>query len=117
MIWLVMTLYENEVDEHLKEVIGLKELKGENPAFLEEIEQIALIAKYDVSVLITGETGTGKELCARAIHYLSRRSGGPFVAVNCGAIPLDLLENELFGHEAGAFTGAAGSKSRGCCGS
>src|SRR5262249_11353292 len=57
-----------------------------------------------------GETGTGKELCARAVHYLSRRSRQPLIPVNCGAIPVDLLENELFGHEPGAYTGASSTR-------
>lgn len=65
---------------------------------------------YDVAVLITGETGTGKEVFARALHYLSPRSEGAFTPVNCGAIPADLMENELFGHEEGAYTGAHTSK-------
>ena len=85
---------------------GLNELIGENQKFLKEIEKIPTIAKCDASVLISGETGTGKELCARAIHYLSSRAAQPFIPVNCGAIPSDLVENELFGHESGAFTGA-----------
>jgi len=70
------------------------------------LKQIASIAKHDVCVLILGETGTGKEVFARAIHYCSERSSKPFIPVNCGAIPVDLLENEFFGHESGAFTSA-----------
>jgi len=91
----------------LKERIGLKQMVGQDPAFLAEINKIPLVAGCDVSILILGETGTGKELCARAIHYLSPRAAKPFVPVNCGAIPTELVENELFGHMKGAFTGAS----------
>jgi two-component system, NtrC family, response regulator GlrR len=94
---------------NLKERLGLKQLIGESPVFVAEIEKIPKIARCDASVLISGETGTGKEMFARAIHYLSPRSDRPFIPVDCGAIPLDLVENELFGHEAGAFTGANSS--------
>lgn len=80
---------------------------GESPAILAVREQAARIAKHDAPVLITGETGTGKELLAREIHALSSRRDGPFVAINCSAIPETLFESELFGYEKGAFTGAA----------
>jgi two-component system, NtrC family, response regulator GlrR len=94
----------------LKEKMGMTRFIGESPAFLAAIVQIPMVAECDASVLISGETGTGKEVCARVIHQLGRRAGGPFIPVNCAAIPTELVENELFGHESGAFTGAATSK-------
>jgi two-component system response regulator GlrR len=86
--------------------MGLQQLVGESPDFVVLLEKIPLIARCDANVLIEGETGTGKEVYARAIHYRSLRAGKPFIPVNCGAIPLELVENELFGHERGAFTSA-----------
>ena len=92
--------------DQLRSRLGLDHIIGESPTFVALLKQIASVAKHDVCVLILGETGTGKEVFARAIHYCSQRSGKPFIPVNCGAIPVDLLENEFFGHESGAFTSA-----------
>jgi DNA-binding NtrC family response regulator len=93
--------------QKLKEDIGLKQIIGESPAFLDKVRCVPRFARCDATVLISGESGTGKELFARAIHYLSPRTDRPFVPVNCGAIPENLVESEIFGHKRGAFTGAA----------
>ena len=88
----------------------LEELIGQSPLMGEVFQNIKLVANSDVTALITGESGTGKELAARAIHSLSERRDKPFLAVNCSAIPDNLLESELFGHVKGAFTGAMADK-------
>jgi formate hydrogenlyase transcriptional activator len=87
-----------------------EQLIGSSPALETVLEQANRVAPTGSTVLIQGETGTGKELIARAIHNLSSRCGRPFIKLNCAAIPLDLLESELFGHERGAFTGAIAQK-------
>jgi formate hydrogenlyase transcriptional activator len=87
-----------------------EQIIGTSPALESVLEQVEQVSPTDSTVLIQGETGTGKELVARAIHNLSTRCGRPFVKLNCAAIPFDLLESELFGHERGAFTGAIAQK-------
>jgi DNA-binding NtrC family response regulator len=89
---------------------GLPKVLGEDPAWKETMLAVQRAAPTDATVLLLGESGTGKELLSRALHQLSPRAKGPFVAINCAAIPEALLENELFGHEKGAFTGAAARK-------
>jgi DNA-binding NtrC family response regulator len=90
----------------LKREIGMAQLVGQDPAFVATLEAIPLLASSVAPVLLSGETGTGKELCARALHHLSSREGFPFIPVECGALPDHLAENEIFGHVRGAFTDA-----------
>jgi transcriptional regulator with GAF, ATPase, and Fis domain len=87
-----------------------EQIIGNSTALESVLEEVERVAPTDSTVLVLGETGTGKELIARAIHNISARSGRPFVKLNCAAIPTDLLESELFGHEKGAFTGAIAQK-------
>lgn len=95
-----------EAKHHLLLKHGVKNLIGRDSKFCEAVAKIQQIAACEVPVLLTGETGTGKEVFARTIHYLSPRAGKPFIPVNCAAIPTELFENELFGHAKGAYTGA-----------
>jgi DNA-binding NtrC family response regulator len=96
--------------QELKECCTVHQIIGQSPALQLILAAITKVAPSDVNVLIVGESGTGKELVARALHANSNRSGGPFIAVDCAALPSNLLESELFGHEKGAFTGADQAK-------
>jgi DNA-binding NtrC family response regulator len=95
-----------DIPASLAAEIGLRQMVGRDPAFLKVLERIAQFGATDAPVLLTGETGTGKELCARVMHLLSRRRQGPFLPLDCGALPDHLFENEVFGHARGAFTDA-----------
>jgi len=106
-VWQLLRETPCEDGQRLKERLGLTHFVGTSPAFLAEMRKIPLVAKCNAGALILGETGTGKEVFARAIHDLSPRAEKSFVPVNCGAIPVELAENELFGHERGAYTGAS----------
>jgi formate hydrogenlyase transcriptional activator len=92
-------------EEHIQS-LHFKEIVGQSPGIRQVLSQVEHVAKSDATVLITGETGVGKELVARAIHRLSRRKKKPFIRVHCSALPKNLIASELFGHEKGAFTGA-----------
>ena len=95
-------------NQRFRELVGdAPSMIGTSPAFLHAVEQATQVARSDVSVLLLGESGTGKELLAAHVHRESPFATGPFVKVNCAAIPTELIESELFGHEKGAFTGAA----------
>jgi two-component system response regulator GlrR len=96
----------DETKRHLLIKYGLKNLIGRDSKFCHAIAKIQQVAACEVPVLLSGETGTGKEVFARTIHYLSPRAGKPFIPVNCAAIPTELFENELFGHAKGAYTSA-----------
>jgi formate hydrogenlyase transcriptional activator len=98
------------LEEEIRSDHNFGEIIGESQALKSVLDQVSLVARLDSSVLILGETGTGKELIARAIHGLSNRNGRPLIKVNCAAIPAGLLESDLFGHEKGSFTGAIGQK-------
>lgn len=100
---LSQLLWSTQGDEGLK---GFEEIIGSSPSLREVLDRVLIVGPTTCTVLIEGETGTGKELVARAIHMQSDRRTRPFVRLNCAAIPVDLLESELFGHERGAFTGA-----------
>jgi transcriptional regulator with GAF, ATPase, and Fis domain len=100
----------DQLEEQLHEKT-FGDLIGTNPSLVEVFTKVKKVATTDISVLITGETGTGKELIAREVHRRSQRKDGPFVVVNCGAIPENLMESELFGHVRGAFTGAIATRS------
>ncbi len=98
-------------NERLRELVGSgTKMIGSSPAFLRVVEQASMAARSDARILIMGESGTGKELLAAHIHRESPFANGPFVKVNCAAIPSELLESELFGHEKGAFTGAISTR-------
>lgn len=97
------------LEKELRAKHDFQAIVGEDPAMMKVLRRVAQVAPSEVTVLIEGESGTGKELIARALHYNSERADGPFVPVNCGAVPENLQEAELFGHEKGAFTGAVKS--------
>ncbi len=112
---IVPDLLRREADTGLAGLAALDDRRtrlptGTSVLIRDVISLIRQVAGHDSTVLVLGESGTGKEVCARAIHDLSPRRNRPFVAVNCGAIPADLLESELFGHERGAFTGAVSAR-------
>ncbi len=102
--------FEPQVAPSIEPVFALPEVIGDTPAMRELAHMVRLVAPRSATVLIQGETGTGKELIAKAVHRLSDRAGKPFVVLNCAAIPEQLLEAELFGHTRGAFTGAVTSR-------
>jgi len=98
------------LQDEVRSVLNFEEIIGESPVLKHVLSKVNTVAPLDATVLILGETGTGKELIARAIHRMSSRKDNSFIKLNCAAIPTGLLESELFGHEKGAFTGAVSAK-------
>src|SRR5207237_2176341 len=98
------------VTNELAHSLGLDNIIARSPKMLAQLEVLEQVAPSAANVLMTGESGVGKDLFARALHYHSRMRGGPFIAVNCAAIPENLLESELFGHVKGSFTDARQNK-------
>src|SRR5262249_55232963 len=98
------------LEEEIRSEMGFEEIIGRSPALKHVLQLVETVAPSDSTALLLGETGTGKEVIARAIHGHSRRKQSTFVKLNCAAIPTGLLESELFGHEKGAFTGAISQK-------
>jgi formate hydrogenlyase transcriptional activator len=98
------------LEQEIREALDFENIVGESPLLMRVLDHVKTVATSDASVFILGETGTGKELIARALHRLSKRANANFVKLNCAAIPTGLLESELFGHEKGAFTGAVSQK-------
>jgi len=107
---LLNTGHRNTAINNAAGVCGLAQILGEDPKMVHLKRRIPIVARFDSTVLLTGETGTGKEQFARALHYSSPRAAKPFLPVNCGAIPTDLFESELYGHRRGAFTGAVSAE-------
>ncbi|WP_353778352.1 sigma 54-interacting transcriptional regulator [Winogradskyella sp. 3972H.M.0a.05] len=106
----LLTKQTEYLTEEIKELTNDHGIVAENESMKLVLQQINLVAETDATVLITGETGTGKELVSRAIHKASNRSDKPLIRINCGAIPANLIESELFGHKKGAFTGATADR-------
>src|SRR5699024_7762175 len=98
---------KNQKQQNNPSLYNFNDIIGESRPIVNAINRANKASKLDVNLLISGETGTGKELFTQSIHHASSRSKGPFIAINCSAIPKELIESELFGYEAGAFTGAS----------
>ena len=105
-----LVLEKSYLESEIQAELGFEEIIGQSPALRDVLKKARVVAPTDSTVLLLGETGTGKELVARAVHALSSRHGRNFIKLNCAAVPSGLLESELFGHEKGAFTGAVSQK-------
>ena len=105
-----LTQEKSYLESEIQTELGFEEVIGQSPALREVLTNVRVVAPTDSTVLLLGETGTGKELVARSVHALSARRDKNFIKLNCAAVPSGLLESELFGHEKGAFTGAISQK-------